>query len=57
MFRLFDKSSLQLSAGRDQFNLTFRVEGLSARFQLTALSVNNPFSLGDSINFRCPESL
>ena len=57
MFRLFDKSSLQLSSGRDQFNLAFQVEGLGARFELRAISVNNPFSLGDALNFRCPESL
>ena len=57
MFRLFDKSSLQLASGHDQFNLTFQAEGLTARFELRAVSVNNPFSLGNALNFRCPESL
>ena len=57
MFRLFDKSSLQLSSGRDQFNLTFQAEGLTARFELRSISVNNPFNLGELLNFRCPESL
>ena len=57
MFRLFDKSSLQSTGSQDQFNLTFQAEGLSARFELRTVSVNNPFSLGDSLSFRCPESL
>ena len=57
MFRLFDKSSLQSARGRDKFNVTFQAEGLVARFELRTVSVNNPFSLGEAINFRCPESL
>jgi type VI secretion system protein ImpL len=57
MFRLFDKSALVSAGGQDQFNLTFQAEGLSARFELRTVSVNNPFSLGDSWDFRCPESL
>ena len=57
MFRLFDTSNLISAGGQDQFNLTFQAEGLSARFELRTVSVNNPFSLGDSFNFRCPESL
>jgi type VI secretion system protein ImpL len=57
MFRLFDKSALVSAGGQDQFNLTFQAEGLSARFELRTVSVNNPFTLGDSLDFRCPESL
>jgi type VI secretion system protein ImpL len=56
MFRLFDKSAMQPTGGQDKFNLTFQAEGLRARFELRAVSVNNPFSLGDALNFRCPES-
>lgn len=57
MFRLFDNSALHSTGGQDQYNLTFQAEGLSARFELRTVSVNNPFSLGDSLSFRCPESL
>ena len=57
MFRLFDTSNLKPSVGQDQFNLTFQADGLTARFELRTVSVNNPFSLGDAFNFRCPESL
>ena len=57
MFRLFDKSSLQASGGQDKFNLTFQAEGLTAQFEMRTVSVANPFSLGDALGFRCPETL
>jgi len=57
LFRLFDEAAPQRSAAQDRFTVTFQVEGFAARFELRALSVNNPFSLGDARNFHCPESL
>ncbi len=57
LFRLLDESSLQRAGGSDRFTVTFRAQGLTARYELQALSVNNPFNLAELQSFHCPESL
>lgn len=56
-FRMLDEVSVERTATPDRFILTFQIEGLSARYELQAGSVNNPFNLPELQNFRCPESL
>jgi type VI secretion system protein ImpL len=55
LLRTLEESSLQRDGGQDLFSVNFQAGGLSARFKLQALSMNNPFSLGDARNFYCPE--
>jgi len=57
LFRMFDEFNIERTALPEKFNLTVQVEGLSARFELRAASVNNPFGLSEYQSFRCPESL
>lgn len=57
LFRLLEESSLQHSGGPERFSVSFQAQGFTARFELQASSVNNPFSLGDYRSFHCPESL
>jgi type VI secretion system protein ImpL len=56
-FRTLDAATVERTALPDRFNLTFAVEGLSARYELRAGSVANPFNLKELRSFRCPESL
>ncbi len=57
LFRLLDEATIQPTAAPEKFNLTFQLEGLSARYELRAASVNNPFNLQELQGFRCPDSL
>jgi type VI secretion system protein ImpL len=57
LFRLLEESSLQHSGGPERFTVSFQAQSFTARFELQASSVNNPFSLGEARNFHCPESL
>ena len=57
LFRMFDEFNIQPTDLPDRFNLTIQLEGFSARFELQAASVNNPFGINDYQSFRCPESL
>ena len=57
LFRMFDEFNIERTALPEKFNLTVQVEGLSARFELRAASVNNPFGLTEYQSFRCPEAL
>ncbi len=57
LFRMFDEFNIQATDLPDRFNLTVQLEGYSARFELRAASVNNPFGISEYQSFRCPESL
>ncbi len=56
-FRLLDRSRLEPSGTREQFNVTFSVGGRNARFRLAATSAFNPFGSDMLRAFRCPDSL
>lgn len=57
LFRMFDEFNIEPTSLPDRFNLTVQLEGFSARFELRAASVNNPFGISEYQSFRCPESL
>lgn len=57
LFRMFDEFNIQPTGLPDRFNLTVQLEGYTARFELRAASVNNPFGISEYQSFRCPESL
>jgi type VI secretion system protein ImpL len=54
--RILDKATIESTNLRDRFMLTFQEGGYSARYELRASSVYNPFKLKALQNFRCPES-
>jgi len=57
-FRLLDEITVEPTGLPDRFNLTFQSEGFTARYELRAGSVNNPFNTLDQLQaFRCPEGL
>lgn len=56
-FRLLDRSRLRATGQEELFRVTFSLGGLSARFDLRAASVRNPFQLDELRSFRCPERL
>ncbi|QSA96407.1 type VI secretion system membrane subunit TssM [Methylococcus sp. EFPC2] len=56
-FRALDEATVEKTVLPDRFNLTFRLETYTARYELRAGSVNNPFNLAELQAFRCPESL
>jgi type VI secretion system protein ImpL len=56
-FRLLDEASIVPTNSPEKFIVTFQLEGMSARYELRAASVNNPFNLQELQSFRCPESL
>jgi type VI secretion system protein ImpL len=53
--RLIRKGRLQATDRPELFNLTLSAGGFSARFELAAASVENPFDLTMFGNFRCPQ--
>ncbi len=57
LFRLLDEADIVPTASPEVFNLSFQLQGMTARYQLRAASVNNPFNLKELQSFRCPESL
>ena len=56
-FRLLDRSRIEASGVREQFDVTFSVGGRSARLRLAATSASNPFGSDMLRGFRCPEEL
>ncbi|NEV63356.1 type VI secretion system membrane subunit TssM [Thiorhodococcus minor] len=56
-FRILDRSSFRPTRQPEKFNVTFSLGGLSARFELRAVSVRNPFKLDEVRAFRCPGRL
>jgi type VI secretion system protein ImpL len=53
--RMLDKCTIESTQLRDRFMVTFHANGYSARYELRADSVYNPFKLLELHNFRCPE--
>ena len=56
-FRVLDRSRLTATNQPELFRLTFAVAGMSAQFDLRAISVRNPFKLDELRGFRCPGRL
>lgn len=56
-FRLLDEATIVQGNAPEQFTLTFKLQGMSASYQLRAASVNNPFNLQELQGFRCPDAL
>lgn len=56
-FRLLDEAVVQQTELPERFLVTFRVEGYSARYELRAGSVTNPFGLAALKSFSCPDAL
>lgn len=57
MFRLFDDFNIEPTSLPDRFFLNIQIDGYTARLELRAASVNNPFGISDYQSFRCPETL
>jgi type VI secretion system protein ImpL len=55
-FRALEMAHIQ-QIEQDKYLLTFDIDGLQARYELSASSVDNPFSLGEFANVRFPSSL
>ncbi len=56
-FRVLDSARMQSTRQEELFRVTFSLSGMSARFDLQAASVRNPFQLDALRGFRCPERL
>ncbi len=56
-FRLLDRARLQPTGQEELFRVSFSLGGLSAKFDLRAASVRNPFQLDELRGFSCPERL
>jgi type VI secretion system protein ImpL len=56
-FRLLDRSRLTPTDQPERFKLSFTIAGLSAQFELRAISVRNPFNLAELRGFQCPGRL
>lgn len=57
LFRLFDEFNIEPTNLPDRFFLNIQIDSYTARFELRAASVNNPFGIRDYQSFRCPEGL
>ena len=57
LFRVLQKSKLEQTSLPDVFRLTFQIEGYSAKYELRASSVFNPFYLPEMQQFHCPGAL
>lgn len=57
LFRLLGEATIEPTSAPEKFNLTFQLDGMSARYELRAASVINPFNLRELQSFRCPEGL
>jgi type VI secretion system protein ImpL len=55
--KVLELSNLERTSLRDVFLITFRIEGFTAKYELRAYSVFNPFNLPELQQFRCPGSL
>ena len=55
-FRLLDSSEVKRIAA-DLYQVTFEVQGYTARYELRAASAINPFSIAGLSKFKCPETL
>lgn len=57
LFRLFDEFNIEPTSLPDRFFLNIQIDSYTARFELRAASVNNPFGIREYQSFRCPEGL
>lgn len=55
-FRALETAQLQ-KIDQDKYLLTFTIDGLQARYELSASSVDNPFTLSEFDNLRLPSGL
>ena len=55
-FKLLDKMKVSKSTG-NAYMITFELEGLTAKYELRANSVLNPFSFTELANFQCPNRI
>ncbi len=55
--KTLDQAEITNTSLPDRFLVTFQVRGYTARYELRANSVKNPFRLKELENFRLPESL
>lgn len=56
-FHLLDRAKVRRKSQRDRVAVTFSVEGHSARYELQASSVTNPFAGGSVKGFELPRTL
>lgn len=56
-FRLLDGATIARTEVPERFIVTFSAEGYSARYELRAGSVMNPFNLPELRQFSCPDGL
>jgi type VI secretion system protein ImpL len=56
-FRLLDKGSIHPIAGRDVYEVTFTVGGMTATYTMRPGSAQNPFTLRDRGGFQCFDRL
>jgi type VI secretion system protein ImpL len=57
LFRLFDEAKIERTPLPDKFQVTFSVGGRKAVYELRANSVNNPLTMTELHEFRCPARL
>ena len=57
LFRLFDRFDVKPTAQPERFIVDMNLEGKTARLEVTASSVFNPFRLREMQQFRCPGAL
>ncbi|MDD1610795.1 MAG: type VI secretion system membrane subunit TssM, partial [Methylococcaceae bacterium] len=55
-FRVVDEAKMQ-DTGRDSYLITFDIDGVQASYELTANSIDNPFSLKELSSINLPLSL
>ncbi len=56
-FRLLDKAQLTATGNSKDYELTFKVGGNEAKYQLAAVNVINPYLPNIISTFRCPQTL
>jgi type VI secretion system protein ImpL len=54
LFRMLDKARIDPTSQPERFDATFTVDGRSAKFEILASSVVNPFRMRDIEAFQCP---
>ncbi|HET7594952.1 MAG TPA: type VI secretion system membrane subunit TssM, partial [Stellaceae bacterium] len=57
LFRLFDEAKVQGTGLSDKLQVTFSVGGRTAVYEVNANSVNNPLTMTELHDFRCPARL
>ena len=57
LFRLFDEAKIQGTGLSDKLQVTFSVGGRTAVYEVNANSVNNPLTMSELHEFRCPARL